>query len=233
MFGSSLQKMTITAYSNADFTSPVGTPFTVWINPASYTYNYKIKYNNRQAQGSNGPSPDFNRIGADCVSFDLMFDTTGIIPSPVPGKSNAPTDGVAGLIEDFKALVLDMNGKIHSPNYVKLSWAQLQFQCRMESLSIVYTLFKPDGTPIRAKASVTFLGFTSNQELAKEANKNSPDLTHAVTVAAGDTLPALCHRIYGSSLYYLRVAEANGLTDFRQLVPGTQLLFPPLSGAGQ
>lgn len=226
----SLEKMTITAYSDADFNTAVGKPFTVWINPATYVYKFKILYNNRQAQGSNGPSPDFNRVGCDSVSFDLVFDATGVVPSPLAGVSDAPADGVAGLIAQFQALVLNMNSRIHSPNYVKLSWAQLQFQCRMSSLNISYTLFKPDGTPLRAKASVTFLGFTSENQLAKQANKNSPDLSHLVTVAAGDTLPALCHRIYGSSLYYMGVAATNNLTDFRRLVPGSQLLFPPLAG---
>jgi len=231
--GGSLEKMVITAYSDQNFNSRVGSPFTVWINPGSYVYRYKILYNNRQAQGSNGPSPDFNRMGCDSVSFDLTFDATGVVPSPLAGQPDAPSDGVVGQIAQFQGLVMNMNGRIHSPNFVKLSWAQLQFNCRMESLSITYSLFRPDGTPIRAKASVTFIGFTSETQLAKEANKSSPDLTHLVTVVAGDTLPLMCHRIYGSSLYYLEVAAVNGLNDFRRLVPGMQLVFPPLSGSVQ
>ncbi len=232
MFGS-LEKMVITAYADGEFDTPVGKPFTVWINPASYIYNYKILYNNRQAQGSPGLSPDFNRVGTNSVSFELTFDATGVIPSPLAGVSSAPADGIVGQIADFQALVLKLNGNTHSPNFVKLAWAQLQFQCRMESMKITYTLFRPDGTPLRAKVAVGFVSFTSESQLAKQANKKSPDLTHILTVMAGDTLPALCHRIYGSSLFYLGVAEANGLNDFRKLVPGTQIFFPPLSGSVQ
>jgi nucleoid-associated protein YgaU len=58
--------------------------------------------------------------------------------------------------------------------------------------------------------------------------KSSPDLSHLVTVKAGDTLPLLCCNIYGSSVYYLEVARVNGLAHFRDLAPGMQLLFPPL-----
>lgn len=58
----------------------------------------------------------------------------------------------------------------------------------------------------------------------------SPPMTHIVTVRAGDTLPALCHRIYGDSGYYVKVAAFNNLNPLRKLKPGTQLLFPPLSG---
>ncbi|MFV3126190.1 hypothetical protein [Niveispirillum sp. KHB5.9] len=223
-----LEKMVVTAYSDANFTTQVGSPYTVWINPTSYGYKYGILYNDRQAQGSNGPSPDFNKVGPDSVTFELMFDATGVVPSPIAGKSAAPPDGVYGQIEDFKALVLSFNGKIHSPNYVILSWAQLQFRCRLQSMDLSYTLFRPDGTPIRARMSLGFLGFNSEQTLAKQAQKASPDMTHVVTVTAGDSLPTLCKDIYGSSLYYLRVAAFNNLDGFKQLVPGTRLSFPPL-----
>lgn len=226
-----LEKMIVTAYSDESFNATTGKPFTVWINPGTYTHKYLILYNNRQAQGSTGNSPDFNRMGPENVTFELTFDATGVVPSPVAGVSAAPSDGIVSQIDAFKAVVLAYNGKTHSPNYVMLAWAELQFQCRCESLDFSYTMFKPDGTPLRAKAQCSFAGFTSEAQLAKKANKSSPDLSHWVTVEAGDTLPLLCHRIYGSSTWYLRVAQANNLQDFRRLVPGTSLLFPPIAGA--
>jgi hypothetical protein len=226
----SLEKMTVTAYADQSFSAPAGKPYSVWINPASYVHKYLILYNNRQAQGSNGNSPDFNRMGPENVSFELTFDATGVVPSPLAGVSAAPSDGIVSQIDAFKAVVIAFNGKIHSPNYVMLAWADLQFQCRLESLDISYTMFMPDGNPLRAKAQCSFAGFTSEAQLAKKANKSSPDMSHWVTVEAGDTLPLLCHRIYGSSTWYIRVAEANGLMDFRRLVPGTSLLFPPIAG---
>jgi hypothetical protein len=226
----SLERMVVTAFSDANYSSQTGKPFTVWINPASYTHEYTISYADRQAPGSSGPSPEFDRVGQESISFDLIFDATGVIPPPIPGMP-LPTDGVAGLIDQFKTLVATMNGAIHRPNYVKLSWAQLQYQCVLSKMNVTYTLFKPNGTPLRAKMSLTFLSFASEKQLAEQANLGSPDLTHMVTVVAGDTLPALCHRIYGSSGYYLKIAHFNGLLGFRQLKPGMQLLFPPLAGA--
>lgn len=225
----SLERLVVKAYSDAQYNSPTGAPFTVWINPASYTHDFTICYSDRQAQGSNGPSPEYNRVGQETISFDLIFDATGVVPPPIPGTP-LPSDGVAGLIDSFIALVATVNGVIHRPNYLKLSWAQLQFQCVLSKLNITYTLFKPNGTPIRAKVATSFLSFASEKQLAAEANKSSPDMTHLVTVVAGDTLPALCHRIYGSSTFYLKVAAVNGLVDFRRLQPGMQLVFPPLAG---
>lgn len=227
-----LEKMQIQAYSDEQFTTEVDPPFTVWINPASYSYKYKVCYNNRQAQGSNGTSPDFNRIAVDTVTFDLVFDGTGVVPSPNPSLPVASSNGIADQVAAFQKLVFGYDGNIHSPNFLWLSWGTFQFQCRLQSLGLSYTLFMPDGTPLRAKASCTFLGFTSEKMLAKEANNASPDLSHLVTVHMGETLPNLCYRIYGTSIPYLRIAALNGLSDFRNLTVGSQLLFPPLSGSG-
>ncbi|WP_133243820.1 CIS tube protein [Sphingomonas pokkalii] len=223
-------RMTITAYTDPQFTSKAGgaNPFTVWMNPASYNYSRRIAYNDRQAQGASGPSPDFNRIAEESVTFELMFDATGVLPVPT-GQSYA--NGVADVIDQFLSLVATLKGSIHSPNYLILSWAQLQYQCVLSNVRITYTLFAPNGTPLRAKMDVEFSSFTSEGMLAKGTQKQSPDLTHAVTVITGDTLPDLCYRIYGESRYYIQVARFNRLLDFRTLQPGTRLLFPPLSGS--
>ena len=56
-------------------------------------------------------------------------------------------------------------------------------------------------------------------------------MSHLVIVNPGDTLPLLCHRIYGSSTPSTEVARVNGLSGVRALTPGTLRLFPPLRQA--
>lgn len=222
-----LEHLVIKGFADQSYHQQVG-DFTVWINPASYTHDYAVSYTDRQGPGSNGASPEFNKVCQETVAFELVFDTTGVIPPPVPGMS-LPVDGVAGLIDAFKQLTITVNSDTHRPNFLRLTWAQLQFDCVLAKLNITYTLFKPDGTPLRAKLAVSFNSFASEVELSEEADLHSPDVSHLVTVLAGDTLPALCHRVYGNSGHYLGVAAFNGLSGFRHLVPGTELVFPPLS----
>jgi hypothetical protein len=226
-FAGTLEKMQIAAYQKKDF-SDTPRKLSVYINPEKYTHTYRICYNDVQAQGSNGGSPDFNKILSDTVTFELVFDGTGVVPSPVPGVVPFTENGIAGQIDAFKKLVFNYRGNIHSTPYLQLTWGTLVFRCRLSQLDITYTLFKPDGTPLRARANVTFFGYTDEAQLERMANESSPDLTHLVTVKAGDTLPLLCYRIYGSSVYYPQVAAVNELTDFRRLVVGSRLLFPPL-----
>jgi nucleoid-associated protein YgaU len=56
----------------------------------------------------------------------------------------------------------------------------------------------------------------------------SADMTHMITVVEGDTLPQLAEKIYGDSSYYEQVAAYNNLNKFRNLKPGSQLIFPPI-----
>lgn len=226
----SLEKMVIIAYEKNDFKGEIG-QIAVHINPEKYSRNYEICYNDVQAQGSSSGTPEYNRTQSDKVEFELVFDGTGVIASDLPGVEPFSEDGITDQIDEFLGLIFTYNGSIHSPNYLKLSWGKLLFKCRLSSLNLTYTLFKPDGTPLRARADCSFVEFTNPVELAEEENKSSPDVTHVVTVRAGDTLPLLCYGIYGSSVYYPQVAAVNGLTDFRELAIGDQLLFPPLEDA--
>lgn len=225
-----LEKMKIIAFKDDKFTQKVGEE-SVYINPEKYSHSYKVCYNNVQAQGSNGPLFRFNQIGTETVEFELVFDGTGVVPSKIPGVLPFTEDGITKQIERFKNLVFTFQGPIHTPYYLKISWGKLLFQCKLTTLKFDYTLFKPDGTPLRARAHAVFIGFNNEKELALKANKSSPDLSHVLTVKAGDTLPLMCFFIYGSSAYYIEVARVNGLSDFRNLAVGTQLLFPPLGEA--
>jgi nucleoid-associated protein YgaU len=92
-----------------------------------------------------------------------------------------------------------------------------------------------NGRPIDVQERVeqfqTATGYNGNsddQTRVALAQDESPDLTHVRLIKDGDTLPALCHAIYGDPLRYLQVASVNGLDDFRRLEAGTRLVFPPL-----
>lgn len=228
-FSGSLEKMTVTAYRQDDYTQQVGTPFKVMINPEKYSHGYEICYTDPQAQGSPGGSPNFNKTPSETVSFELVFDGTGVVPTDVPGVVPYTGDGIAEQIATFQELAFSYDGKVHSPNYLKIVWGSFLFKGRLSKLEVSYTLFKPDGTPLRARAQITVLRYTNEERLAKGANRQSPDVSHLVTVQAGETLPLLCFRIYGDSAPYPQVARANDLTDFRRIPAGRELLFPPLA----
>ena len=126
-------------------------------------------------------------------------------------------------------MLLEYKGDAHEPRHFKLVWGENSiFKGRVTEASFTYKLFKPDGTPIRASAKVTFKSSIEELKRAAKEDKKSSDLTHIRKVKAGDTLPLMCYRIYGDPKYYFAVAAINGLDNFRSLIPGREIVFPPL-----
>ena len=225
-----LEKLEITAYTDENFTDRArAKPVMIPINPEEYSRSFVIAYNDTKAAGSAGGSPVFDRVDREEISFVFYFDGTGVVPRP-PGVVPISSQGIMPQIQAFQAVTCAYDGGIHGPCFLKLVWGVLVFKCRLKSLTLNYTLFTPNGIPLRAKADAKFLAYTDERELRARTKPSSPDLTHVLTVEAGDTLPLMCDRVYGRGDYYTQVAHANGLTGFRDLRPGMQLVFPPLAG---
>ncbi|TNE57309.1 MAG: LysM peptidoglycan-binding domain-containing protein [Bacteroidetes bacterium] len=200
-----------------------GAYYEALINPESYSLAYKLKFSDEgQGQGTSGTQLKYEYTEPEEITFEFLFDNTGII-------DGRPREHVADDIEEFKKVVVGYQGDSHEPLHFKLVWGQNSiFKGRVTEVDITYKLFKPDGTPIRAVAKVTFKSSIEEEKRAATEDRNSPDLSHVRTVKLGDTLPLMCYRIYGDPRYYLQVAAVNELNNFRDLEPGTQLVFPPI-----
>lgn len=226
-----LTKLSIVAYSTGDYQSgDVQGKFEVLINPETYKRELDIEYDSTWAVGSSGEDLRFKQINAEKISFSLIFDGTGLISTaPQSLKDGDNVKPVLKQIEDFKAVVAEFSGEIHRPYFLLLTWGDsFNFQGVLTNMSINYKLFKPDGTPIRAIADVTFSSSVSPPVALARAGLESPDVTHVKQVRAGDRLPAMCNEIYNDVGYFVQVAEANQLNHLRQVPTGTSLIFPPL-----
>lgn len=225
-----LTKLRIKGYKDERFSQEVADgEFNTLLNPENYRIRYQISQNESQAQGTSSAAPRFNKTLPEDLQLDFLFDRSGVIK----GYEDESGEGIIGDIEKFKKVVLDYNGDQHKPNYLVVSWGSLLFKGSLKDMEITYKLFKPDGTPIRATIRATFKGFIEDNLRVARENNNSPDLTHIRMVGEGDTLPLMTFRIYGDSKYYLEVAKANKLINFRKLKPGQQIFFPPIEKAGK
>ena len=214
-----LEKMQIIAYNDEGYEDERGR-YTVMVNPETYTYNYQIELESKQGIGTSTSNLNFNRAKPEELSFDFLFDGTGVIPGTL-GKN------VVDELETFKDLVIKYQGSNHQPYYVSLVWGTLLFKGRLKTLKVDFKLFNNDGTPLRALARVTFAGSVEDNLRVAQENAQSPDLTHLFTVKDKDTLPLMANSAYNNPAQYIRVAEANELNHFRKLQTGQALRFPP------
>jgi hypothetical protein len=217
-------KITICS-TDGDTPKADGDSISLLINPSEVTLSRKTDFGGCVPMGDTGSGRNFALMQPSTLDFSTIFDGTGAVP--VPTNLSLPRE-VEDQLNALNNIVYTYNGQQHEPNVVRVLWGRLAFYGRLTAFNIEYTLFRPSGAPLRAKATMSFQGFKNPLEAALEANPSSPDLSHAVVVKDGDTLPLLCHRIYGDSRYYADVARFNGLHAFRALKPGLLLHFPPL-----
>lgn len=222
-----LKKMKIYAYTNVDMAdnhlasiAGVENPYTALINPETYTVEIKYEFEKAQGQGTTGNHQPFKVKYPEEMSFEFLFDNTGII-------DKKPKENIATDIDNFKKFLMEYDGNSHQPRFFKFVWGTDLFKGRCSALNINYKLFNPDGSPIRAVCKVSLKQATDEELRVIQQNNRSPDLTHYRKVQKEDTLPYMCFKIYGDSSYYLQVAQVNKLQDFRNLEVGSEIFFPP------
>jgi len=214
-----LAKMRIAAYRDAKYLNYIDS-YSVLFNPDNIKDKKEQQFStSNSTNGSSAQTVTYKGAGPSNFDVVLFFDGTGII-------SNEP---VERQIERLMQLVYKLNGDIHEPNYLRIYWGtQSLFQGRLKSWTSNHILIHTDGSPLRTDLSMSFVSSISTEKKVLEDSLNSSDLTHVRYVVAGDNLPLMCHRIYGDSSYYIKVAKENKLTNFRDLKPGDQISFPPV-----
>ena len=193
-----------------------------FLNPSTYQRTYNVLYSSDKALGATDTTQVFNGIGQSDLKLNFFIDGTGIEP-----LASKYTD-VDAYITHFQNLLLGFHGDIHRPYYLLLTWGNLTFTGICSNMEVKYSLFNSEGKALRATIDITLTESKDYKTKAKEAAKSSPDLTHVRTVKAGDTLPLMAFRIYGSTEHHRFVAEYNGLSSFNAIKPGDQIYFPPL-----
>lgn len=222
---SKLEKLTILVFKDPARNQRIGS-FKVMFNPESFSLTHENRFGGEPTIDTSAQKKPYSFTPGKKVSLDLVFDGTGV------AEGSEAAGSVSRQIDDFLKSTAQMNGSTHEPNYLRIQWGDgpLQnFDCRLETVTITYSLFDKSGAPLRARLAASFQEDLDDPKRTRIEGKSSPDLTHTRVVKAGDTLPLLCKEIYGSASHYLRVARANDLDGFRELAPGARIVFPPLA----
>ncbi|MBK9983954.1 MAG: hypothetical protein IPP15_16570 [Saprospiraceae bacterium] len=224
-----LEKLGIYAFKIKDFSDTgLGEPtFTLPINPESFTKNYKVEHDQQRSSGNSGQKVTFKFTEPEELKLEFILDGTRTMEGYFDEYKKLP---VSEQLSKFLNTVYNYQGTIHRPNFLLLIWgSEIRFRCVLKNLDINFTLFHPDGTPIRAKITATFLDYVVEEERLAAERKQSPDLTHYQKTTQSDRLDLMTNRIYNNPKYLLQVAKVNSLTTLRTLTPGTELYFPPFN----
>jgi hypothetical protein len=225
LFGSTVTKMVIHSFSDKDYKNELTqNQFTVPINPETFTRNYKIDLDTRAGHGQPGTQPGYKASPPDDLKIEFILDGTGTLqgyPTQYAGMS------VHDQLDLFLTCCYKFNPDTHRPPFTMVVWgADINFKGLLSNADLNYTLFLPNGDPLRVKVNATFKKSETDQQRAKA---NSPDLTKSRQTQLGDRLDNLTYSHYNDPGYFLQVGRANNLVTVRTLDTGKTLYFPPFA----
>ncbi len=197
---------------------------TVQFNPTEYTLSKGAQIAEIAIYGIDSPILQFIRGQNEKLTLDLFFDTT------TNGKGlGEGADDVTALTDPFYQLV-KIQPKTHAPPRIRFTWGKkLSFKAIVESVQRKFTLFSPQGIPLRATLSVSFREYKTLEEQVAELNLQSADQSKTRVVQRGDTLSRIAAEEYNDPAAWRSIADANpSISNPRRLEPGTILRIPPL-----
>jgi nucleoid-associated protein YgaU len=91
-----------------------------------------------------------------------------------------------------------------------------------------FTMFKQDGTPVRATVEVTFRQDRDpNAEVPQNPTSGGGDVERIWRVVAGQRLDTIAYEVYGDATKWRLIADRNRLVDPLRLRGGQHLSIPP------
>ncbi|HWQ15200.1 MAG TPA: peptidoglycan-binding protein [Roseiflexaceae bacterium] len=204
-------------------------------NPKEYTFSKQNKWEEKTAKGKSVPHLEFGGGAPANLKLQLLFDTCEA--HEYPGLRVSAGDDVRtytkGLWDMMKISEQNVNPatKKGEPPHVRFEWGSLwSFEAVIDSISQKFTLFKADGTPLRATLDVSFRQVKDEGQYPRQnpTSGGSPN-ERLRTVRAGDHLPGIAFEEYGDAAMWRYLADCNPeVTDPLDLRPGQVLIVRPL-----
>lgn len=190
-------------------------------NPKEYSVQKSASWESKPAKGAKKASmPEFKGAEPRSMTVEVFLDRTDSDSADVTGD-------IETLFRCCTPVEKTVGKNKPSPPFVQFVWGKTtSFTAFVKQVSVKYTLFRPDGSPVRATASLTL------QEIPREPGNQNPtsgSLTARRThlLVDGESLQSVAYREYGDPTQWRVVAEANGIDDPFRVAVGTSLLVPP------
>jgi nucleoid-associated protein YgaU len=190
-------------------------------NPYEYSVSKTNSYKQERQNRSDVPSFEFEKAGPQTLKLDLVFDTY-----ESEGDVSLTTNKLWKLMESKTRQEGNRNKKVPPPE-VAFEWGVFRFVAVITDMTQKFTLFKSDGTPVRAQVQVTF---TQHKDVDDYPNQNPTsgggEVERVWRVIAGDRIDTIAYEVYGDATRWRIIAAYNRLENPAKLRAGQHLLIP-------
>jgi nucleoid-associated protein YgaU len=185
-------------------------------NPTDYQIQKSNNFAEVPIPGLESPPIQFVRGGCEKLTAELLADTSDTL------------EDVRTKYTDKLRNLMRIKPDLHAPPIVRLIWDNQVFRGVIESLNITYTLFTPDGVPIRAKLNLSMKEYRPVEVQVRETPTRSPDVDKVHTLVRGESLADVSWKAFSDPRLWREIARNNSIRDPRRVEPGTTLNIPRL-----
>lgn len=194
---------------------------TCMFNPYEYSVSKSNTYQEKPKNDADTPQGEFFKSGAQTLKLALIFDTY-----EADKDVSLETNKLWKFMMTKTREESSQNEKIEPPQ-VAFEWGVFKFVSYITSMTQKFTLFKSDGTPVRASVDVTFTQYTDVNDYPRQnPTSGGGPIERIWRVIAGDRLDTIADEVYRDSSKWRLIAEQNHISDPLALRPGMLLHIP-------
>jgi nucleoid-associated protein YgaU len=193
-------------------------------NPKELAYSKAAQWQRKPAKGAaKAAMPEFQGPSPMGLTVEVFLD------GYEAGKD------ISADIDTLYACCQPMDNSIQakqpSPPWVVFGWGNnTQLTAIVKSVAAKLTMFRSDGTPLRATVTVT-LEEVVPDSFAQNPTSGSLNSVRSHMVVEGDTLASVAYKQYGNAGWWRPLAHANGIDDPLKVGAGTRLMVPDIDDA--
>jgi hypothetical protein len=198
-----------------------GTSVACMFNPFEYTVSKSNAFEEKPKNNSNAPKGEFFKSGAQSLKLTLLFDTF-----EADEDVSLITNKLWKFMMPKGQQQARQNQKV-SPPQVAFEWGVFKFVSYITNMTQKFTLFKKDGTPVRASVDVTFTQYTDVNDYPRQNPTSGGGVPERIwRVTAGDRLDTIAAQVYQDATRWREIAAFNHIRNPLQLRPGQKLRIP-------
>jgi Contractile injection system tube protein len=225
-FGLNLQKAGLRVVAGEARTSKL----TFSYNPSEMTTSKSATWNRPTTNAADDATePQFAGVQPQAVQMEIFFDAYEDLFGDV-------SDDVKTLFEWTKPTSTSAKKRQHNPPILSFEWGSnkvlADFRGYLETVSAKYTMFRADGTPIRATASITLKEIPVDKP-RQNPTSGSLNSRRSHVLRDGDSLQSVAYREYGYPAMWRSLAVFNGIDDPLRLIAGSSILIPSAGEAAR
>ena len=190
-------------------------------NPFEYSVSKTNTYDENPKNQGDVPQAEFKKAGSQTLKLNLVFD------SYETGDDISKTTSTLWKFMETKGQSGNRQNEKISPPQVAFDWGVFKFVAFITNMTQKFTLFKPDGTPVRAKVDVTFTQYVDTQDYKyQNPTSGGGPIERIRRVIAGDRLDTIAAEVYQDATKWRLIADQNHIENPLALKPGMLLTIP-------